>query len=602
MVSKVMVSKMTPARARTRAWSRLGRATLVGVSLMWAVAPLRAQAASAQLEEPAVLDLIGAAEASGPMSSWAVAMKDVPGTPSVSPFAAADQEARQNLISGAADVIVSGLPFTESELEAMEATGREVIAAPMQAVGASFLVSGPFPTGIDLCTVVVSEDDPELTDCVDPTDYVGPLRLSSKNVADAYLQTPDRVWLDPEMISQLTGGDANRGIVPVPLQVSPVTRSDRGMPNVVVQQYIARSQPSIWTAAFNARFPPLPQVDPAEHWVFPGAPERNGLSAAVGTVRMWLTASGSSTEAARGGAMTLSTTLEARAAIQAELDEPPVDSQGTPNVRTELYVAQLRNGAGEWLDPTPEAITTALQAGGGTPLYGLTESVPGAWPISWVNSMYVPSSGLTAVEANTVAAIIRWQSTVGREGAALLGDGQLPEALVEQALAAADRVVESNCAAADVDVIRTDDPSPYAPAGSLAELGALSWCEVPVEATTTTTTVPGGGTGLNPIATAAAGLTSGGGSGSYSPSGSTSRSNLSPIGAAAAGAGGAESAGGSGTTAESAELAAAEVRYSMPLDLPGPDPYDFDRLTTLALGGLMYLFGRWLLRRWGVVA
>ncbi len=599
-----MEAKVTDGRERHRRspWSRLAWGALIGVSLLWGVAPLRAQAAGQQQDEPAILDVVGAPEALGPMSSWAVAMLSAPDAPVISPFSVGDQEARQQLISGAADVVVSGVPFTEAELDEMASTGREVIAAPMQAVGASFFMSGPFPTGIDLCTVVVSEDDPELTDCVDPRDHIGPLRLTSKNVADAYLQTGDRVWMDPEFVSLLADGDPSTGIVPVPLQVSPVTRSDRGMPNVAVQEYISRTQPSIWTSAFSARFPPLDPVGPAEHWVFPGAPERNLQGTAVGTVRLWLTASGSSNEAARGGAVTLSTPLEALAAMQAEIDEPPFDANGSPNVRTELYLAQLRNGAGEWVGVTPESITTAMEAGGGTPLYGLTENVPGAWPITWVNSMYVPSSGLTAAEANAIAAVIRWQATAGRAGAHLLGDGQLPQALVDQALAAADEVVASNCDAAGVDLVRTDDPAPYAPPGSLTELGELVWCEVPLDdpSTTTTTLMLPGGT-VNAISTAASGYTSGGGGGgsSLSPS---SRSNLSPIGPSSPGGASDVPGGGTSTEVAAAQMTAADVRYSMPLALPGPDPYDFDRLATMAMGGLAFLGGRWLLRRWGVVS
>jgi len=590
---------------------------VLSLSLLWAVEPLIAQAAESDPPEPVSLDIIGSPEASGPMSSWTVAMMTAPGSPTVSSFAVGDLQARRRLIDGTADVIVTAVPFSAEESAELEATGRQVVAAPMQGVGMVPITSGPFPSGIDLCTWVEQPEDEDPgnefpPDCLDPRDYVGSLRLSSKDLADVFLQRSDRLWESPEVVSWLTGNDPTVGLVPIPRQASPVTRSDPGMPNLALQTYLSRTQPALWTQAFSARFPPLPEVGPGETWVFPGAPGRNMLSEAVGIVRLWQTAAGSSGEPARGGAIAMSTPLEAFAALQAEAEEPEFDLNGNRNVRTELYIAQMRNGAGEWLDVTPQAITTALAAADGTFLRAATENVPGAWPMSWVNTMYVPTSGLTGGEANAIAAVIRWQSTVGREGAAIIGDGQLPDAMVREALAAADAVVESNCDAAGLDTVETADPSDYAPAGSLTELGELVWCDVPVAASAVTSTTSPGDRAANGTATAATGSSGGpSGVGSGSSSGSSSSgggsSSLAPIRAAATASADAAATGagsGAGVSAEVAEreLDAARISYTMPLALPGPDPYDFDRLATLALGGVLFLMGRWLFRRTGLVS
>jgi len=579
---------------------------ILSAALLWAVAPLRVQAAEVEPDD-SILDIIGVSEAAGPMASLAVAMLSAPESPVVSPFRVGDAEARRQLISGSADVIVTGAPFTEAELADLADTGRGVIAAPVQGVGMSLLASGPFPNGIDLCDLVEQspEEDPfnEFEpDCLNSRDYVGDLKLTSKDVADVFLETIDRLWLNPEFVSLLTGGDPNVSIVTPSRSAQPVMRSDAGMPNLALQTYMKATQPAMWSAAFANRFPPQPETDPAEGWVFSGAPSRNGLTEAVGTVRLWRSASAASSESARGGAMTMTTPLDGIGAIIAEAEEPEFDLTGNRNQRTPLYLAQLRNGAGEFVAATPNAITTALEAGGGRPFFGLAENVPGAWPLSWVNTMYVPTSGLTGAETNAVAAMIRWQSTVGRAGAGTLGDGRLPEPLVEQALAAADEVVESNCGSAGLKTVTTDDPTRFAPQGTLAELGELVWCNTPVGASAATPNRPGN---VDPIAAASAGVAA---ANRTSAPGALGSSSLSPIGATGSGTSGSAGTTGSvgsdaaGSVDAAAAAAAAQIAYPMPLELPGEDPYDFDRLSTLALGGLMFIGGRWLLRRWGVVS
>ena len=594
------------ARRLRRGTSRLLWGVILSAALLWAAAPLRVQAAEVAADD-SILDIIGASEAAGPMSSWAVAMLSAPESPVVSPFRVGDADARRQLVDGSADVIVTGVPFTEAELDDLEDTGRSVIAAPVQGAGMTLLASGPFPSGIDLCDLIEQspEEDPlnEFPpDCLNARDYVGDLKLTSKDVADVFLETVDRLWLNTEFLSILTGGDPNVSIVTPPRSAQPVMRSDAGMPNLALQTYIRATQPTMWSAAFADRFPPQPETAPAEEWVFPRAPSRNGLTEAVGTIRLWRSASAASTDSARGGAMTMTTPLEGIGVIIAEAEEPEFDLTGNRNQRTPLYLAQLRNGAGEFVVATPDAITTALDAGGGQPFFGLTENVPGAWPLSWVNTMYVPDSGLTGVETNAVAAMIRWQSTVGRAGAGTLGDGRLPEPLVEQALAAADEVVESNCESAGLKTVSTDDPTRFAPQGTLTELGELIWCDTPVGGSGGTPNRP---TTVDPIAAARAEVAVANGTSTPAALGSSSLSPIGATGSGSAGAAGSAAAAGSPDAAAGSLGAAAgatKIAYPMPLELPGKDPYDFDRLSTLALGGLMFIGGRWLLRRWGVLS
>jgi hypothetical protein len=300
--------------------------------------------------------------------------------------------------------------------------------------------------------------------------------------------------------------------------------------------------------------------------------------------------------------MTMATPLAAAEAIRAEAEEPPFDAAGDANLKTDLYVAQLKNGAGEWLSPTPAGITSALAAGAGAPLFAVTQNVPGAWPLSWSNSIYAPDSGLTGVEANTVAAIIRWQSTVGRQRSAELLEGQLPDVLVAQALAAADKIVSSNCTAAGLKTVLTSDVERFAPAGTLADLGETLWCDTPLDGSPVVDEGPAVDPFTGVVVPVVAGVSA--------SSGSTSGTNRPLPASSATPSSASATAGTADFSAESADTAtggiaatlpAVTVARIMPLPLPGSDPR-FDRLATLALGGLMFLGVRALMRRSGLIS
>ena len=511
------------------------------------------------------------------------------------------------LITGGADIAVSGTPFTEAERKALEATGRSVIEAPVQAVGMSFLVSGPRPQGIQLCEFVEQspEDDPnnELPpDCFPVRDFEGPLRLTSANLADVFLESAVNNWQDPEFLSLLAEFPPGGLSMVSPIRpASPVLRGDAGMANLALGTYLRTTEPAKWSTRSSSLFL-NPEPEPNATWPFDRAPSRLGMPDAVGVVRRWGTASAAVDSPAEAGAMTMATPLAAAEAIRFEAEEPPFDATGEANLKTDLYVAQLKNGAGEWLSPTPAGITSALAAGAGAPLFAVTQNVPGAWPLSWSNSIYAPDSGLTGVEANTVAAIIRWQSTVGRQRSAELVEGQLPDVLVAQALAAADKIVSSNCTAAGLKTVLTSDVERFAPAGTLADLGETLWCDTPLDGSA----VVDEGPAVDPFTGAVVPVVAGVSASSGSTSGTSrplSASSATPSSASAT-AGSADFSTESADTATggiAATLPPVKVARIMPLPLPGSDPR-FDRLATLALGGLMFLGVRALMRRSGLIS
>ncbi|MCX6525137.1 MAG: hypothetical protein NTX58_10310 [Actinobacteria bacterium] len=574
--------------------------------LGWAVVPFVA-GAQTDPAEPVELRIGVTHESLAPALTWLGAVKNIPGSTTARQISGGDAQSKERMITGGADIAVSGTPFTDAERKAFEATGRSVIEAPIQAVGMSFLVSGPRPTGIDLCGFVEQsiEDDPlnELPpDCLKVRDFEGPLRLTSENLADVFLESPVNNWQDPTFLS-LLGEFQPGGLSMVsPLRpASAVLRSDAGMANLALGTYLRASQPTKWTDRSTSLFL-NPEPAPDATWPFTRAPAKQGLPDAVGVIRQWKTASAAVDVPAESGAMTMTTPLAAAQAIQAEAEEPPFDATGEANLRTDLYVAQMKNGAGEWLSPTPAAISTSLAAGQGAPLFAATQNVPGGWPLSWANSIYAPDSGLTGVEANTVAAIIRWQSTVGRQRSAELSDGQLPDVLVAQALAAADKIVSSNCTAAGLKTVLTSDVSRFAPAGTLADLGETLWCDTPSDGSPVVEEEPvvDPFTGVVVPVVAGVSVSSGSTSGTNRP---LSASSATPSSASAA-VGSADLSTESADTATggiAATLPPVKVARIMPLPLPGSDSR-FDRLATLALGGLMFLGVRALMRRSGLIS
>jgi hypothetical protein len=619
MAKKVVTGKSTATKQAGQAMKKntktgvrsglLPRSILAGVAVLllgWAVAPFVA-GAQTDSAEPTELRIANTHESLAAASTWLGAVKNIPGSTTARQTSGGDAQSKERLITGGADIAVSGTPFTEAERKALEATGRSVIEAPVQAVGMSFLVSGPRPQGIQLCEFVEQspEDDPnnELPpDCFPVRDFEGPLRLTSANLADVFLESAVNNWQDPEFLSLLAEFPPGGLSMVSPIRpASPVLRGDAGMANLALGTYLRTTQPAKWSTRSSSLFL-NPEPEPDATWPFDRAPARLGMPDAVGVVRRWGTASAAVDSPAEAGAMTMATPLAAAEAIRAEAEEPPFDATGEANLQTDLYVAQLKNGAGEWLSPTPAGITSALAAGAGAPLFAVAQNVPGAWPLSWSNSIYAPDSGLTGVEANTVAAIIRWQSTVGRQRSAELVEGQLPDVMVAQALAAADKIVSSNCTAAGLKTVLTSDVERFAPAGTLADLGETLWCDTPSDGSP----VVDEGPAVDPFTGVVVPVVAGVSASSGSTSGTNrplSASSATPSSASAT-VGSADFSTESADTATggiAATLPAVTVARIMPLPLPGSDPR-FDRLATLALGGLMFLGVRALMRRSGLIS
>ena len=247
--------------------------------------------------------------------------------------------------------------------------------------------------------------------------------------------------------------------------------------------------------------------------------------------------------------------------------------------KAKLEYIQVQNANGDWVAPTPASIDAAVNGGGAAPLFALTNKVPGAYPLVWVDHLYAPAHGLSMEKTEALAAVIRYLATAGQDAAQPVGEGRLSGPLVTMGLAAADQLVKSNCDGPDRHVVQSTDPGPYAPdLPAIKTIGTMAHC------------APGA-----PPPAAAAGGSFGGDSfsaSSASYSGSGSSSDSTALATADTGA-----SGGSGELGHNGGVTAALSASKLPLTLP-PSSSGLDRLVTLLIGTGAYFLFRRPVRRW----
>ena len=265
-----------------------------------------------------------------------------------------------------------------------------------------------------------------------------------------------------------------------------------------------------------------------------------------------------------------------------------------------MFRASIRNAAGEWLEATPASITAAVAAGNGMALTGAATAVPGAYPITWVNTLYAPATGLSADQANGIATLIRWQVGVGQDRSAELGDGRITAPMVATSLAAADKIVESNCPGAKGTVYSSADGGPFAPPGGLGVTGPVKLCDGPDEAAAADPDPE-----LTPSAEAFADLdTTDFGDTSFDDTAGFSEltpevaSEVAGLDASGAAAG---TAGASGSAADPA-TSRVSATGRMPYPIPGLSLSPLDRMVTLCIGAGMFVVLRSLYQRRGSAA
>jgi hypothetical protein len=415
--------------------------------------------------------------------------------------------ARQRIVTALADgkstggeerFIISGSPFTDAEKAALANANATLIRAPMHAAHNAVLAAKDFPT-----ERVIPGQDVEDPDSVPETEPGPPLELDGPHptVKASMMKLPWSVlgsqffeistsagWSNPELLTawgltpkatdktkwNLPGSDYYFNVVggQTPLFSA---RYEPSAANLYLLTAISKTAPDQWktyVATANTKV-----TGPSE--TFFGGKAFTVRARGVGSFLQYL---GDDKSVPSGFFGTMG---------PAPLWAVPKLYDTYPDFNKSLWVAKLQNGSKEWVAPTSESVTKAITAGGDVPLYALDNDVPGGYPLAWVDSIYVPATGLSIDEVNAVSAFIRFVATDGQDIVKADNDGVISPDLLTKALAAANKAVTENCDAAK-GVARLEADSPYYPLAAVApKLHALApqmVCATPVDPSTTTTT------------------------------------------------------------------------------------------------------------------
>ena len=493
------------------------------------------------------------------------------------------EDARAAFAAGEVDLMVSGIDLSDAQRGALQQSGRGFVSAPVQAVGLQVFGFVPeiglFPVR---CDEVDEETGEPLVECsqADRIPLAADLRLGGESLVEAFY-VGNNVWNSPSFVQDMAPvlPDGYRLVPPI-RGARPLVRSDGDAFNQFLDAYVATTAGAQRRAALQATPGGDPEDVPSEVW--PGflTPSRQGMDNVVSTITSGLDPGGS--EVGLGGTIAATFPSAAAESIAVNAAKPPAE-------RVPVFRARVRNAAGEWLFPTPDSITAAVALEGGRALAAATNPATGAYPIAWVNRAYVPASGLTADEANAAASFIRLQVTAGQGRAAALGDGRLTPAMVAEALAAADRIVESNCASAKGTITTSADGAPWLPTGVLTG-SPVKLCVGPAAPEPTVPTDNGSGSGVDASFTDAG----------FSDLGFDTATADVPAGfdelaaevageqldAGASLGGPADAAASSGAGGSSTGATGTAVSRRMPLPIPGQTLPPLDRAVTLGLGAL----------------
>ena len=389
-------------------------------------------------------------------------------------------DARDQYIAGGFDAVFSGTPFSAAQLAKVPGGAKNVVAVPVHVGAAAFLLRKPGLLYSDVQNPPGCADnpnwDPTLPCDTVRTFYTGPIRIPADNLgAMTYANKLGGLanWANPGILAAMSTPDLAWKFFPGEGPVY-VSRADADATTYYVRSWVAAAAPGVVQQVKAAE--PAKAIDPpTENPVT--TPTRRGLLAQIAAV------SDGNNPATGGGFNNVMPGVLTATSPSGLV----IAKEAFPH--SDLTLVEVQNKHGDWVAPTAEAINKAVDAGGATPLAGATTDVSGAYPLVWIDNLYLQATGLSIDKTNAEAGMIRYIVTDGQAGGAVLNEGRLPAALVTQALASADAFVKSNCVGSDRHVETNATPGPFAPnsPGVLA-IGAMAHCVATVAPTTTTTT------------------------------------------------------------------------------------------------------------------
>ncbi len=313
------------------------------------------------------------------------------------------QIGRQDFIAGANDFVLTGVPFTPEELTKIPGGAAGVIGAPVQVSALGFLLQAPVPDGFSTLEITCQAEDPP-PECIKVEKYEGKIKVPDENLAAMALHHPGTTfppmnsWNNAAVLKAM--GVSNFTTPPL-AGPGPVNRSEPDEVNYFLQQFAAAKAPTVWSG--------LKAVDPLIKW----EPISERLGRQSGASR-----DGVDQQAQQlglgGGDPTTGTITQFTAGVFAPV--PPSALQGVKQAfpDAKLQFIQVQNANGEWVEPTPDSINKAVDAGGAAPLFAMTNKVPGAYPFVWVDQLYAPAKGLSIEKTEVIAAVIRYLATAGQ--------------------------------------------------------------------------------------------------------------------------------------------------------------------------------------------
>ena len=554
-----------------------------------------------------------------------------------------DLNAQQDFLSGGADYLISGVPFQAHAATGLPGGSVNAIAAPIMPSALGALVVTPL-TGFQVIkadsTITygpVSEERPAPPNGTPPTACpppgCPPVNVPNLNLVamvDSYAGTyqtdpngnlwADDFWSNPQVygtwdqsVLQYNAAEGDSLVPQVPPDT--ITRSDPNDENYYLERWATAVAPSVWKypGPANEFFP----VSYADEFQAPG------LSSEIGLIQQEGGIGGFS----GGGAVAL-VPASGLSQLYATETSQPYSLTNQPTVAQWIGV---QNANGDFVTPTPAAVEAGVEAGaaaGELPcsatnqnaLYAATNKVPGAYPLTWVDCLYVPAKGLSIAKTDALAGFIRYLVTDGQNSLNANGDATLPEQYVFQALSAANQVVTSNCPAAGGVVVLTSQAVPYAPTDpGVQGLGAVDQCEpaptppastttsTTTAATTTTTPIPLAGPVVPPSGQSPSEITTPTPPASSQPSSATTVAPA-PAASKAEAAVSLRQPSRSAPTARGSPGASTAnlppqpiVAANLPEPLHGPGTQTLDRATALVVGAFMFFLARAIWRKTGWV-
>jgi hypothetical protein len=608
------------------------------IALLVAVPATHASAASGSSVVPVYLEGEGNADITAELSSWQDDVAADTDDNVIMDYAdnSGDYNARQNFIAGSDDYVISGVPFQPSELAQFPQGAKSVISVPLLPTGLAFLYNPPdggfsvtkgqpdsngntvvVPYGPNEGNTVPYVPGETLSGC--PQTGCPPVNVPSTNLA-AMVQGDGKIvngypidyWGQPSVLStwDQTSLDydpaAGDQFSPLPSLGQPVTflRQDPDDEAYYLQKFLTSQAPTEWT------FPAGEQEGEALPTGI-GSPQVVGLAAELESFQGDYNpksggppGGGTIAEVPPSGANLVEQDEDT---LAQEVHEGKASSPGSPYAVPEFLGIQSANG--DYVTPTPGAVEAGVDAGAAAgeqacstedtnSLYAMTNKVPGAYPLSWVDCLYAPSSGLTLAKTDALAGLIRYLVTTGQGYAEPNGDGKLPASYVAQGLAAANTLVADNCPGAGGTVVLTSRPTAYSPdPAGVSALGAVDQCVAKTASGAVTT--PAGSTtpattssGPSAVSASNGSVFSTGGSDSDFSSGSVLPSTVAGIAANPAPAAAPATSPSAAVNGRLKPVEAAAIAANLPIPLSTSTAQHLDKLSALVVGAALFLIAR----------